>query len=102
MMSKFWSFKNQDEAKSGLASKRMLALVEINSHMRNAHTDGLNHLNPIDTSACILLTLHHLGKRSDQTNSLDIYVSTDKLEQVKLNDRNADLNTIETVFQGVS
>ena len=95
-------FKNQDEVKSGLTDKRVLVLVEISSHMRNGQTYGLKHLSPIDTSACILLTLHHLGKRKDQTNSLSIFASTDKFEEVELSNINPNLNTIETIFQKVS
>ena len=58
--------------------------------MRNDHTEGMHHLNPIDTSACILLTLYYLNENA---SNMRLFAATDKLEKFELNDR-ADLSSI--------
>lgn len=74
----------------------------MNSQMRNGHTNGLAYLNPIDTSACILLTLYHTNANA---SNVTVFAASDKLTQLELADKNTqskpDLNTIETLFQGV-
>lgn len=71
--------------------------------MRNSHTEGLHYLNPIDTSACIMLSLYYLSKNPAD---IEVYVSTDKLTKLELANNSTlsqpDLNQIETIFQGVN
>lgn len=70
--------------------------------MRNGHTNGLNYLNPIDTSSCIMLTLYYMNQ--DPTN-VDVFTASDKLTKLELADNRThstpDLSTIENIFQGV-
>jgi hypothetical protein len=72
--------------------------------MRNGHTDGITCLNPIDTSACIMIQLHYM---MENNANLDVFAVTDKLNRMNLVDiQNAqakpDLNSIESLFQGVN
>lgn len=71
--------------------------------MRNGHTDGIACLNPIDTSACIMIQLYYMME--NKTN-LDIFAVTDKLNKMNVIDSQnpqaqPDLNLIESLFQGV-
>lgn len=66
--------------------------------MRNDHTDGLYHLNPIDVCACIMLTSYYMNEKS---SNVALFAATDKLNKFELNIAEPDLNAIETIFQGV-
>lgn len=80
-----------------------MVVIEVNGSMRNAHTLGYTNLNPIDTSACVMLTLYYAN--AEPTN-VSVFVAADKLSQLELADpqiqSKPDLATIERLFQGVS
>ncbi len=72
--------------------------------MRNGHTDGITCLNPIDTSACIMIQLYYM---MENKANLDIFAVTDKLNKMNMIDAQntearPDLNSIELLFQGVN
>ena len=75
-----------------------MLVLEINTHMRNDHTEGMHHLNPIDTTACVLLTLYYLN---ENPTNMSMFAATDKLNKFEMNDK-PDLSSIETIFQGVT
>ena len=67
--------------------------------MRNDHTENLHCLSPIDTSACIVLTLNYMQENSN----IDFYAATDKLNKLNLNEKQTspDLTITKAIFQGV-
>ena len=79
-----------------------MVVIEVNGSMRNAHTLGYTNLNPIDTSACVMLTLYYAN--AEPTN-VSVFVAADKLSQLELADQQIqskpDLATIERLFQEV-
>ena len=85
---------------SHFIKSKIAVIVDINTQMRNDHTESLHCLNPIDTSACIILTLSYMQENS---SNIDFYAATDKLNSFNLNEKQTspDLTTIETIFQGV-
>lgn len=79
-----------------------MIVIEINAEMRNAHTLGLHFLNPIDTSASVMLLLYYMNQAPI---NVDVFCATDKLNQIELANNSShskpDLTMIETIFQGV-
>lgn len=86
----------------GKLRMRVMVVIEVNGQMRNGHTHGLTYLNPIDTSACIMLTLYY--GNADPTH-VSVFAASDKLSQFELADQHTqawpDLATVERLFQGV-
>ena len=71
--------------------------------MRNDKTFSIPSLNPIDTSACIMIQLYYM---MENKSSLDFFISADKLIKMELKDRRnpqaePDLSLCDTLFQGV-
>ena len=79
-----------------------MIVVEVNGQMRNGHTLGLTNLNPLDTSACVMLTLYYTNA---DPAKVTVFAASDKLTQIELaangNAAKPDLATIERIFQGV-
>ena len=84
----------------GLINDLKIAIVtDINSTMRNGHANGISVLNPIDISACLMMTLLYTSKR--RTN-IDLFACSDQIKYLQLNEKDdPDLNTIENMYQEV-
>lgn len=99
-----WSLYSHSHSVLQSSSKinmRVMIVVEVNGQMRNGHTLGLTNLNPLDTSACVMLTLYY--SNADPAK-VTVFAASDKLTQIELaangNAAKPDLATIERIFQG--
>ena len=95
--------KHKSKDISWLLKNKIAIIVDVNTSMRNGHTDGIACLNPIDTSACIMIQLYYM---MENKSNLDIFAVTDKLNKMNVIDSQnpqaqPDLNLIESLFQGV-
>ena len=98
-----YSHSMQNPSGGSKQNLRVMIVIEVNGSMRNAHTLGTyTHLNPIDASACVMLTLYYAN--AEPTN-VTVFAASDKLSQLELADQQTqakpDLATIERLFQGV-
>ena len=88
-----------EEKKKSNESLRIAFVTEINASMRTSHASGLNLLNPIDISACLILTLYYTAPNK---SDLDLFACTDKISHLKTDEmKEPDLNNIENWFQEV-
>lgn len=97
-----YSHSMQNPSSGSKQNLRVMIVIEVNGSMRNAHTLGTyTHLNPIDASACVMLTLYYAN--AEPTN-VTVFAASDKLSQLELADQQTqakpDLATIERLFQG--
>ena len=94
-------FKHKTLTSPAVLNQKIMIVIEINAEMRNAHTFGLHFLNPIDTSACVMLMLYYMNQSA---TNVDVFCATDKLNQIELANNShsqPDLTQIEAIFQGV-
>ncbi|CAF0711471.1 unnamed protein product [Brachionus calyciflorus] len=92
---------NKSQSKSFFNLNRIMVVTEINSQMRNSNTLGLNYLNPLETSICVLLTIFYLN---NIPTNVDVFVSSDRLTRIELADKNTqaepDLGSLDQIVQG--